>query len=85
MQRSGGSRKVGCMCVQLEGVVVLEVGRVERFWAVGFYKYFTRQRGELGDPLRGRCKFSGRCTEIGGSRDPGIPLLIIYVYVIGRP
>ena len=64
------------MCVQLEGVGVLGVGRVEHilgwstFWAVVFYIYFTRQRGELGDPLRGRCKFSGRCTEIGGSRDP---------------
>ena len=38
MQRSGGSGKVGCMCVQLEGVGVLGVGRVEH--ALGQW-YFT--------------------------------------------
>ena len=49
---------------------MLRVGRVEHVLGSGILQIITRQRGELGDPLRGRCNFSGRCTEIGGSRDP---------------
>ena len=40
MQRSGGSGKVGCMCVQLEGVVVLGVGRVEHALGSGILQIF---------------------------------------------
>ena len=40
MQRSGDSAKVGCRCVQLEGVVVLEVGRVEHVLGSGILQIF---------------------------------------------
>ena len=40
MQRSGGSERVGCMCVQLEGVGVLEVGRVEHVLGSGILQIF---------------------------------------------
>ena len=40
MQRSGGSGKVGCMCVQLEGVGVLGLGRVEHVLGSGILQIF---------------------------------------------
>ena len=48
MQRSGGSGKVGCMCVQLEGVGVLGVGRVEHVLGSGILQIFYTPTWRVG-------------------------------------